>query len=82
MGDEFTAAKELIGAFAKQLLALNGGKTIPRQWKHYLLKSITPKPGKAGRKRDYAKVASVVMHLFLHWDWVRRLEETRWAGLR
>lgn len=69
-------AFELIGALAKQLLALNGGKAIPLQWKNYLLKSIRSKPGKAGRKRNYAKVACLVMRLFLHWEGVR-LERTK-----
>ena len=37
-------AQELIDKFAKDLLALNDGKTIPARWKNYLLKAINLKP--------------------------------------
>ena len=54
-------AQELIDKFAKDLLALNDGKTIPARWKNYLLKAINLKPErqKRGRKSDYEKIAAI-----------------------
>lgn len=65
-------AERLIDNFAAQLLALNDGKAIPRQWKNRLLKAIKPLPAKRGVKRDYEQVAKVVKQLTLVGDKVRR----------
>lgn len=64
-------AEKLIDSFAEQLLALNDGKAIPRQWKNYLLKKIRPMPSKPGQKRDYEQVAEVVKRLVLVGNKVR-----------
>ena len=56
-------AQQLIKAFAAQLLALNNGKPIPRQWKNALLKAIKPAPQRRGRKADYSTIAAVSKQL-------------------
>lgn len=60
------AATKLIEAFAEQLLALNDGKAIPRQWKNVLLKAIKPAPQRRGRKPVLAIVAEVSRQLTLN----------------
>ena len=60
------AATKLIEDFAEQLLALNDGKVIPRQWQNALLKAIKPAPQRRGRKPDPEIIAEVSKQLTLN----------------
>ncbi len=60
---KFDDAKKLMDAFAAQLLALNDGKAIPRQWKNYLLTAVRPAKQKRGVKADYSKIAAISKEL-------------------
>lgn len=64
--------QELIDKFAKDLLALNGGKTIPAQWKNYLLKAIKPERQKPGPRVDYEQVVEIVKRLTLDGGKIRQ----------
>lgn len=65
-------AERLINEFAERLLALNGGNKIPTDWNIRLKIALTPKQKKAGQKRDYGQVASIVKQLALAADKVRK----------
>lgn len=65
-------AFQLIDDFAAKLLALNDGNKIPTDWNIRLKMALTPKPKKAGRKRDYGQVANVVKQLTLAAGKVRK----------
>lgn len=70
---KFDEAQELIDAFAAKLLALNGGKGIPKEWKKLLREAIAKTiPGKPGKKQNYEKVTHAVKLLALAGDKVRR----------
>jgi hypothetical protein len=74
---KFDEAQELIDAFAAKLLALNGGKAIPRTWKNYLLKALKPAPQRRGKEADYQKIAAISKELTLNRNRLAAPDRTR-----
>jgi hypothetical protein len=59
------AARKEIDTFAARLLALSGGRTIPREWKQYLLRALAPKRSTAGRKLDLDRYIEIATEIAL-----------------
>ena len=68
-------AKALIDDFATQMLDLTNGRSIPREWKNYLLKALRPPKKPLGRKPNLVRTKRLAAALVA--DRERLLREDR-----